>query len=126
MDVTKSGFKKCQKLIKMTVTFRDGTETEYWVMKGSVDTCNYVTINDIALFKFDEYKSVDEGNEFNGMFHGGGAAHTPHMIPTEAIRDVQQHPDYLFAGEGELYFWRDPEDGENFVVAGEEWVENLV
>ena len=124
MDITESGFKKCQQLQKMTVTFRDGTVAEYWVIKGSIGTWNYNP--DIGQFSFDEYKSIDDGDEFAGMFHGGGAWYAPHFIPIDDIRDVAQYPDYLFAGEGILYIWRHEDDTENYVIAGEEWVGNLV
>jgi hypothetical protein len=124
MDVTKSGFKKCQHLQKLVIKFRDETESEYWVIKGSIYDYSYNT--ETGMFRFYEYKSIDEGDEFNGMFHGGGAMHESHNIPIAIIKDVIQKPEQLFAGEGLLYIWRDPEDSKNFVVAAEEWVENLV
>ena len=124
MDKTASGFEKCQQLIKMTVTFRDETVMNYWVIKGSISVWSYVS--DIQQFSFHEYQSVDEGDEHNGMFHGGCALVVSHFIPIDTIKDVAQSPDYLFAGEGVLYIWRHEDDSDNFVVADESWVENLV
>lgn len=124
MDVTKSGFKKCQHLQKLVIKFLDETESEYWIVKGSIFDYNYNT--ETGMFRFHEFKSIDDGDEFNGMFHGGGAMEESHNIPIAIIKDVIQKPEQLFAGEGLLYIWRDPEDSKNFVVAAEEWVENLV
>jgi len=108
----------------MTIIFRDNTETDYWVIRKSVGEFSYR--KDIGQFIFVEYKSIDTGNEYDGMFHGGGALVVSHAIPIDVLKDVSQSPEYLFAGDSDLYIWRDEEDSNNFVVAGESWVENLV
>lgn len=123
-NVTPGGWTKGQQLMKLTIEFLDGTTVEYWVIKDSISQYSY--LSDIGMFNFTEYKSVEDGDELNGMFHGGAALETPHYIPISTIKDISYSADILFGGDAILNIWYGPDEQDGYVVASEYWIENLV
>lgn len=55
------------------------------------ETLNFISekLMEYTASGFNELKSIDEGDEFNGMFHGGGA-----MTENRRIEGNQQVADY--------------------------------
>ena len=124
MHRTESGYIKCQRVILMTIIFRDGTSSSLCVAHGSITEFAYR--ND-GHFIFGAYNPTNDDDDDEGvMFHEGAATYNTHTVERDTIKDVIVHQEHLFHGGHVYYIWRNEEDNNDYVVASEDDVENLV